>query len=100
MEIINLGAADGLPPVNWAIVAENLDTGSAPAPEAHNSRTKWLVTLNEDGSPHITAVGAIWVDGTFGSRQAPERRNTTTSTSIPAARSPSRFATRMLSLRA
>jgi len=65
MEIINLGAADGLPPVRWATVVENLDAGAAPAPEAHNSRTKWLVTLNEDGSPHITAVGAIWVDGTF-----------------------------------
>jgi hypothetical protein len=65
MEIINLGAADGLPPVNWPTVIENLDAGSAPAPEAHNSRTKWLVTLNEDGSPHITAVGAMWVDGTF-----------------------------------
>jgi hypothetical protein len=65
MEIINLGAADGLPPVNWATVVENLNAGSAPAQEAHNSRTKWLVTLNEDGSPHITAVGAIWVDGTF-----------------------------------
>ena len=65
MEIINLGAADGLPPVNWALVAEKLDAGSAPAPEAHNARTKWLVTLNVDGSPHVTAVGAIWLDGTF-----------------------------------
>jgi hypothetical protein len=65
MEIINLGAADGLPPVNWANVVEKLDAGSAPAPEAHNSRTKWLVTLNDDGSPHVTAVGAIWLDGTF-----------------------------------
>ena len=65
MEIINLGAADGLPPVDWATIVENLDTGSAPTPEAHNARTKWLVTVNEDGSPHVTAVGAIWLDGTF-----------------------------------
>ncbi len=65
MEIINLGEADGLPPVNWATVVESLDAGSAPAPEAHNSRTKWLVTLNEDGSPHVTAVGAIWLDNAF-----------------------------------
>jgi len=65
MEIINLGAGDGLPPVNWATVIEKLDTGSAPTPGAHNSRTKWLVTVNEDGSPHVTAVGAIWLDGTF-----------------------------------
>lgn len=65
MEIINLGAAEGLPPVNWSTVLEHLDSGSAPAPDAHNARTKWLVTLNEDGSPHVTPVGAIWMDETF-----------------------------------
>ena len=65
MEIVNLGAADGLPPVDWAKISEKLDAGSPPAPDAHNSRTTWLTTLNEDGSPHVTAVGAVWVDGTF-----------------------------------
>ncbi len=65
MEIINLGEADGLPPVDWATVAEKLDAGSAPDPDAHNARTKWLTTLNGDGSPHVTAVGAIWLDGAF-----------------------------------
>ena len=65
MEIINLGAADGLPPVEWDMVVQKLDAGSAPAPDAHNARTKWLVTSNEDRSPHVTAVGAIWLDGTF-----------------------------------
>jgi pyridoxine/pyridoxamine 5'-phosphate oxidase len=65
MEIINLGSADGLPPVNWTDVLQRLDEGSAPAPEAHNSRTTWLTTVNEDGSPHVTAVGALWMDGAF-----------------------------------
>jgi Pyridoxamine 5'-phosphate oxidase len=65
MEITNLGAADGLPPVDWAAVIETLDAGSAPAPDAHNARTTWLSTVNEDGSPHVTAVGALWLDGTF-----------------------------------
>src|ERR687896_967418 len=65
MEIINLGKADGLPPVDWAAIAEKLDAGSAPQPDAVNSRTTWLSTVNDDGSPHMTAVGAIWVDGTF-----------------------------------
>lgn len=65
MEIINLGDADGLPPVDWASVAEKLEAGSAPNPEAHNSRTTWLTTVNEDGSPHVTAVGALWLDGAF-----------------------------------
>jgi hypothetical protein len=65
MEIANLGKADGLPPVDWAAVAAKLDAGSAPAPDAANSRTTWLSTVNEDGSPHVTAVGALWLDGTF-----------------------------------
>ena len=58
MEITNLAKADGLPPVDWAAVAEKLDAASAPAPDALNSRTTWLCTVNEDGSPHVTAVGA------------------------------------------
>jgi pyridoxine/pyridoxamine 5'-phosphate oxidase len=65
METINLGAADGLPPVDWAAVIETLDAGSAPAQDAHNARTTWLATINEDGSAHVTAVGALWLDGTF-----------------------------------
>jgi hypothetical protein len=65
MDIINLGARDGLPPVNWASIVEKLGAGSSPAPNAHNARTTWLSTVNEDGSPHVTAVGAIWLDGSF-----------------------------------
>src|SRR5690349_9641796 len=65
MEIINLGAADGLPPVDWTSVIDKLDAGSAPAPDAHNARTTWLTTINHDGSPHVTPVGAVWVAGTF-----------------------------------
>jgi len=65
MEIINLGAADGLPPVDWAAVVAKLDAGSAPAPDGRNSRTTWLATVNADGTPHVTAVGALWLDGTF-----------------------------------
>lgn len=65
MKITNLGAGDGLPPVDWPSIADKLAAGSAPAPEAHNARTTWLTTVNEDGSPHVTAVGAIWLDGSF-----------------------------------
>lgn len=65
MEISNLGAADGLPAVAWDDIRERLDAGSAPAPDAHNARTTWLATVNGDGSPHVTAVGAIWLDGAF-----------------------------------
>ena len=65
MDIINLGAAEGLPRVNWEDVVEKLDAGSQPAPDAHNARTTWLATVNEDGSPHVTPVGALWLDGTY-----------------------------------
>jgi hypothetical protein len=62
MEIVNLGAADGLPPVDWTAVADLLAAGSGPASDV---RTTWLSTLNGDGSPHVTAVGAMWLAGTF-----------------------------------
>jgi pyridoxamine 5'-phosphate oxidase-like protein len=65
VEVINLGKADGLPPLDWTAVVEKLDARSAPTPGAPNSRTTWLSTANEDGSPHVTAVGAPWVQGTF-----------------------------------
>src|SRR5947209_14263301 len=65
MEIINLGEADSLPPVAWDDIVETIGAGSPPASDAHNTRTTWLTTLNEDGSPHVTAVGALWMDGTF-----------------------------------
>jgi hypothetical protein len=65
MEIINLGEADGLPPVDWAVVVDKLDVRSTPRSDAPNARTTWLSTINRDGSPHVTAVGALWVDGAF-----------------------------------
>ena len=67
MDTINLGKSDGLPPVEWAFVTEQLDKGVAPAPAegAAKRRTTWLTTVNEDGSPHVSAVGAIWLDGSF-----------------------------------
>ena len=65
MKTINLGAGDELPPVDWTLVATTLASAEPPAPDAHNSRSTWLATLNEDGSPHVTPVGALWLDGAF-----------------------------------
>jgi hypothetical protein len=65
VESINLAEAEGLPLIDWADVVGKLESGSAPAQDAHNARTTWLVTLNADGTPHVTAVGAVWVDGAF-----------------------------------
>ena len=30
-----------------------------------NRHTCWLATINPDGSPHVTGIGAVWVDGAF-----------------------------------
>lgn len=65
MESVNLGVADGLPPVDWNAIVATIEVGSPPAPDGHNSRTTWLTTINEDGSPHVTPVGAVWVDGSY-----------------------------------
>lgn len=74
MEIINLGVTDGLPPVDWAATVDELETGSAPDPDAHNAKTTWLTTINDDGSPHVTAVGAVWHNGTYWFQTGPTTR--------------------------
>jgi hypothetical protein len=65
MDVVNLGTADGLPPVDWDAIVATLAAGAAPAPDSVNSRTTWLATLDEDGSPHVTPVGAVWIDEAF-----------------------------------
>jgi hypothetical protein len=65
MDAINLGTADGLPVVEWALVAEKLDSGRAPERDDHNAKSTWLSTVNEDGSTHLTPVGALWFDGAY-----------------------------------
>ena len=59
MESINLGTADGLPNVEWTPIAEKLAGDSAPAPDAHNARSKWLATNNEDGRTLTSFVPVI-----------------------------------------
>ena len=65
MKITNIGAGDGLEPLQWEAVQERLNAGEPPAVGAPNQRTTWLTTVNADGSPHVTAVGALWLDGAF-----------------------------------
>jgi hypothetical protein len=67
VETKNLADLYGLPPVDWAAVTAPLDRGVTQAPETGgpDRHTTWLTTINGDGSPHVTGVGALWVDGTF-----------------------------------
>jgi PPOX class probable F420-dependent enzyme len=63
----NLADLYGLPILDWDRIAERLEEGMTQAPDTGgpDRHTCWLATINQDGSPHVTAVGALWVDGTF-----------------------------------
>jgi hypothetical protein len=67
MEAKNLADLYGLPLVEWAAVAKRLDVGltQAPGTGGPDRHTCWLVTINADGSPHVTGVGATWVNDAF-----------------------------------
>jgi hypothetical protein len=67
METTNLADLYDCPPVEWDRIRARLDEGlsQAPGDGGPDRHTCWLATINEDGSPHVTGVGALWVDGTF-----------------------------------
>ena len=67
MEAINLADLYDLAPLEWAPIEARLDEGlpQAPGTGGPNRHTCWLATINADGSPHVTGLGALWVDGAF-----------------------------------
>lgn len=67
VEAKNLAELYGLPLLDWTTVADRLAGGvtQAPGTGGPDRHTCWLATINPDGSPHITGVGAIWVDDAF-----------------------------------
>src|SRR4051794_4528323 len=67
MEARNLADLYGLPTLDWEAVAARLAQGISQAPGSGgpDRHTCWLSTLDEDGSPHVTGVGALWADGAF-----------------------------------
>ncbi len=67
METKNLADLYGLPALDWDHIGSSLDRGVSQAPRSGgpNRHTCWLATINRDGSPHVTGVGALWADGTF-----------------------------------
>ncbi|MFC4948161.1 pyridoxamine 5'-phosphate oxidase family protein [Pseudonocardia sp. GCM10023141] len=67
MDAANLADLYTLPLLEWSSIESRLQGGIPQAPGAGgpNRHTCWLTTINPDGSPHVTAVGALWVDGTF-----------------------------------
>ena len=67
MEAKNLGDLYDLPLVDWSMVTNRLAEGMSQAPSTGgpDRHTCWLATIDADGSPHVTGIGAIWVDDGF-----------------------------------
>jgi hypothetical protein len=67
VEAKNLADLYDLPLVNWTAVTARLDEGltEAPGTGGPDRHTCWLATINPDGSPHVTGIGALWVDDGF-----------------------------------
>jgi hypothetical protein len=67
MEARNLADLYDHPLLDWGAITASLDAGVSQAPETGgpNRHTFWLGTINPDGSPHVTGVGVLWLDGAF-----------------------------------
>ena len=65
MEATNLADLYHSPLLDWARIDAGLRAGlsQAPGTGGPNRHTCWLATINPDGSPHVTGIGALWADG-------------------------------------
>jgi Pyridoxamine 5'-phosphate oxidase len=63
----NLADLYDLAPLDWADVRQTLQTGltQGPGTGGPGHHTFWLSTIDLDGRPHMTAVGAFWVDDRY-----------------------------------
>ena len=53
--------------MDWERVEAGLRSAVSQAPETGGPQrhTCWLTTIDPDGKPHVTPVGALWVEGAF-----------------------------------
>lgn len=67
MRAHNLADRYDLPPLEWSSVTDVLDRGftQAPGTGGPDRHTCWLTTLEADGAPHTTGMGALWRDGVW-----------------------------------
>ncbi|AYF73691.1 pyridoxamine 5'-phosphate oxidase family protein [Nocardia yunnanensis] len=67
MKAKNLDDSNGMQIQDWESVTAVLDRDIDQGPESGgpSRHTTWLITINADGTPHVTAVGAVWVDGAY-----------------------------------
>jgi hypothetical protein len=61
MDAANLADLYGSPLLEWSAIEARLAEGLTQAPETGgpNRHTCWLATINADGSPHVTGIGAL-----------------------------------------
>lgn len=67
MKARNLATLYDAPKMGWRTITSRLDAGysQAPGTGGPDRHTSWLATINPDGTPHLTGVGTVWVDGLF-----------------------------------
>src|SRR6187431_1432987 len=68
METTNLAGLYDLPPMEWSAIEARLDTKvlpQAPGSGGPDRHTCWLATIDADGGPHVTGIGALWTDDAF-----------------------------------
>lgn len=63
----NLADLYDLPLLDWPRIEARLAEGMSQAPGTGgpDRHTCWLATIDPDGRPHVTGVGALWHDGAF-----------------------------------
>src|SRR6476469_1524864 len=61
MEAKNLATLYDLPPLDWGRIEASLQVGltQAPGTGGPDRHTCWLATIDADGRPHVTGVGAL-----------------------------------------
>ena len=67
MEVTNLADLYHSAPLDWSRIEARLRAGlsQAPGTGGPDRHTCWLATINPDGTPHVTGLGALWADGCF-----------------------------------
>jgi len=67
VETKNLADLYDLAPLDWGPIEARLAEGvtQVPGSGGPDRHTCWLATIDPDGRPHVTGIGALWVDGAF-----------------------------------
>ena len=67
VEAKNLADLYDLPLLDWGRIEARLGEGitQAPGTGGPDRHTFWLATIDPDGAPHVTGIGADWYDGAF-----------------------------------